>query len=77
MSKRHRGEKDEVAPGSDEGESTHSATRPTWRTGHLPHIPRDPSEEDFVTGWFHERLLDGMNEDRADDTDRSEHGEGP
>jgi hypothetical protein len=32
-------------------------------------MPRDPSdgEPDFVTGWFHERLLDGAFEDQAEE----------
>jgi hypothetical protein len=76
MSKRHRDKKDENAPVDDGGESGVTPERPAWQTGHLPHIPRDPSEEDFITGWFHERLLDGLFEARADDEDHSEHGAG-
>jgi hypothetical protein len=32
-------------------------------------MPRDASDDepDWVTGWFHERLLDGLSEQPAED----------
>jgi len=59
MRKRRRGKTDKRA--ASEGETGQAA--PAWHAGHLPRIPRDPSDEDFVTGWFHERLLDGLADD--------------
>jgi hypothetical protein len=40
----------------------------------MPHHASD-DEPDWVTGWFHERLLDGLFEDRAGVADDLTDGE--
>jgi hypothetical protein len=69
MAKPRGGQDDQGAPGGEDRESEAAAKRPAWHAGHLPHMPRDASgdEPDWVTGWFHERLLDGLSEQRAED----------
>jgi hypothetical protein len=44
----------------------------------MPRMPRAASDDetDWVTGWFHERLLDSLFEDRADDQERPEYDAG-
>jgi hypothetical protein len=66
------GKQDERAPGGDDREPGATAKRPAWQKGHLPRMPRDSSDDeaDWVTGWFHERLLDGLSEQRAEDQEQ-------
>jgi hypothetical protein len=69
MAKPRSSQEGQRAPGGDDRESEASAKRPAWHAGHLPRMPRDASDDepDWVTGWFHERLLEGLSEERAED----------
>jgi hypothetical protein len=69
MPKRRRGEKDQGTQSGDDRGPGAAVPPSTWHKGHLPGMPRDPSdnEPDFITGWLRERSLDGLFEDRAED----------
>jgi hypothetical protein len=70
------GKEPEGVSSGDDRRSEATAKRPGWQTGHLPRMPRDASDDepDWVTGWFHERLLDGLFEERAEDQEHPKHG---
>jgi hypothetical protein len=69
MAKRHGGKEDEGTAGGDDREPGGIAHRPAWHAGHLPRMPRTPSDDepDFVTGLLRERSLDGLLGDGAED----------
>jgi len=75
MSKLHGGMDESTAAG-DEGQPGVTGRRCAWQPGHLPRMPREASDDqaDWVTGWFHERLLAGLSEDQAEDHVNPEHG---
>jgi len=60
-SAQHRGEKDQGTQSGADREPGAAVQPSTWHKGHLPRLPRDPSdnEPDFITGWLRERSLDG------------------
>lgn len=75
MPRPHNGDDDQDAPAGHQ-ESGGTAKRPGWHAGRLPRMPREASDDepDWVTGWFHERLLDGLSEDPAPvSDDRPDH----
>ena len=69
MPKQDSGEDNERGQSGDDREPGAAVQPSTWHKGHLPRMPRDPSdnEPDFITGWLRERSLDGLFEDRAED----------